>query len=78
MLAAIQLGGWLVKLVYQIENIRDLRDERNEDGEKTFQTVSNGEVLVPAMFHPSMVVNRENLKLTVISEGYQKAEEVYK
>lgn len=51
---------------------------KNEDGEKTFQTVSNGEMLVPAMFHPSMIVNRENLKLTVISEGYQKAEEVYK
>lgn len=51
---------------------------KSEDCGKTFQTVSNGEVLVPAMFHPSMVVNRENLKLTVISEGYQKAEEVYK
>jgi D-xylose transport system substrate-binding protein len=51
---------------------------KNEDGEKTFQTVSNGEMLVPAMFHPSMIVNRENLKLTVISEGYQKEEEVYK
>lgn len=46
--------------------------------EKTFQTVSNGEMLVPAVFHEAMIVNRENLKLTVISEGYQKEEEVFK
>lgn len=51
---------------------------KSEECGKTFQTVSNGEVLVPAMFHPAMIVNHENLKLTVISEGYQKAEEVYK
>lgn len=49
-----------------------------EDSEKTFQTVSNGEMLVPAVLHNGMIVNRENLKLTVISEGYQKEEEVYK
>lgn len=51
---------------------------KNEDGEKIYQTVSNGEMLVPAMFHEAMIVNRENLKLTVISEGYQKEEEVYR
>lgn len=50
----------------------------NANGEKTYQTVSNGEVLVPAVFHDAMIVNKENLKLTVISEGYQKEEEVYK
>jgi len=49
-----------------------------EECEKTFQTISNGEVLVPSVFYEGMVVNRENLKLTVISEGYQKEEEVYK
>ena len=49
-----------------------------EEYEKTFQTVSNGKVLVPVFFHDAMIVNRENLKLTVISEGYQKEEEVYK
>jgi len=49
-----------------------------EECEKTYQTVSNGEMLVPAVFHNGMIVNRENLKLTVISEGYQKEEEVYK
>ena len=46
--------------------------------EKTYQTVSNGEMLVPTFFHTGMIVNRENLKLTVISEGYQKEEEVFK
>jgi D-xylose transport system substrate-binding protein len=46
--------------------------------ERTFQTVSNGSRLVPAFFHNGMVVNRENLKLTVISEGYQTEEEVFK
>jgi D-xylose transport system substrate-binding protein len=51
---------------------------QGEECEKTFQTISNGEVLVPSVFYEGMVVNRENLKLTVISEGYQKEEEVYK
>jgi len=50
----------------------------SEENEKTFQTISNGEILVPSVFHDGMVVNRENLKLTVISEGYQKEEEIYK
>ncbi len=51
---------------------------RGEEIEKTYQTVSNGELLVPTVFHTGMIVNRENLKLTVISEGYQKEEEVFK
>jgi D-xylose transport system substrate-binding protein len=46
--------------------------------ERTFQTVSNGARLVPAVLHEGMVVNKENLKLTVISEGYQTEEEVYR
>lgn len=50
----------------------------NGSGEKTYQTVSNGERLVPVIYHEAMIVNAENLKLTVISEGYQKAEEVFK
>ena len=49
-----------------------------EECENTFQTVSNGAMLVPAVFHEGMIVNRENLKLTVISEGYQSEAEVYK
>lgn len=46
--------------------------------ENSFQTVSNGEMLVPAVFHAASIVNKENLKLTVISEGYQSEEEVYR
>jgi D-xylose transport system substrate-binding protein len=30
------------------------------------------------VFHEGMIVNRENLKLTVLSEGYQKEEDIYK
>lgn len=51
---------------------------RTGDCEKSFMTVSNGACLVPTFFHEGMVVNRENLKLTVISEGYQKEEEIFK
>lgn len=50
---------------------------RKENGKKTYQTVSNGELLVPTVFHTGMIVNKENLELTVISEGYQREEEVY-
>lgn len=51
---------------------------KSEECENTYQTVSNGEKLVPTYFYTGMIVNRENLKLTVISEGYQKEEEVFK
>jgi len=49
-----------------------------EKCENTYQTVSNGEMLVPAVLHDAVIVNKENLKLTVISEGYQTEEAVYK
>jgi D-xylose transport system substrate-binding protein len=49
-----------------------------QECEKTYQTVSNGEILVPAYLHNASIVNIGNLKLTVISEGYQKEEEVFK
>jgi len=51
---------------------------RCEECENTYQTVSNGAMLVPVVFHDAMIVNKENLKLTVISEGYQTEEEVYR
>ncbi|MCG6188834.1 sugar ABC transporter substrate-binding protein [Maribellus maritimus] len=51
---------------------------RSEECERTFQTISNGEMLVPTVFHEAMIVNKENLKLTVISEGYQTEEAVYR
>lgn len=51
---------------------------KDEESGNTYQTVSNGEMLVPAVFHNAMIVNRENLRLTVISEGYQTEEAVYK
>ncbi|MFW6275878.1 MAG: sugar ABC transporter substrate-binding protein [bacterium] len=51
---------------------------RYEECDETYQTVSNGAMLVPAVFHDAIIVNKENLKLTVISEGYQTEEEVYR
>ena len=51
---------------------------RSGECERTFQTVSNGARLVPAVLHDAMIVNKENLQLTVISEGYQTEEEVYR
>lgn len=51
---------------------------RSGECERSFQTVSNGARLVPAVLHQAMLVNKENLKLTVISEGYQTEEEVYR
>jgi D-xylose transport system substrate-binding protein len=51
---------------------------RTGECERSFQTVSNGYHLVPAVFHNGMIVNRENLKLTVVSEGYQTEEEIYR
>ncbi|QGY45952.1 substrate-binding domain-containing protein [Maribellus comscasis] len=51
---------------------------RSEECERTFQTISNGAMLVPTVFHEAMIVNKENLKLTVISEGYQTEEAVYR
>lgn len=51
---------------------------RSGECERSFQTVSNGARLVPAVLHDAMVVNKENLKLTVISEGYQTEEEIYR
>lgn len=49
-----------------------------EECENSFQTVSNGKILVPSILHEAMIVNKENLKLTVISEGYQKEQDVFK
>lgn len=51
---------------------------KNEESEKAFNSINNGEILVPSFLHEGIIVNRENLKLTVISEGYQKEEEIFK
>ncbi|GAP69314.1 xylose-binding protein [Bacteroidales bacterium 6E] len=49
-----------------------------EECERSFQTVSNGQKLVPSYLFNGVVVNKQNLKLTVVSEGYQKEEEIFK
>jgi D-xylose transport system substrate-binding protein len=40
-------------------------------------TVHNGQKLVPSILLPSQVVNRENIKMTVVSEGFLDEEEIY-
>jgi D-xylose transport system substrate-binding protein len=51
---------------------------KGEECGRTFQTTSNGERLVPSVLENGVVVTRDNLKLTVVSEGYQKEEDIFK
>lgn len=55
-----------------------VRLARGEPCEKSFETTSNGEMLVPSLLENGVVVTRDNLKLTVVSEGYQKEEDIFK
>ena len=48
------------------------------DSVETVATMSNGRKDVPAMLVEPMAVDKENLDRTVIADGYQKREEVYK
>jgi D-xylose transport system substrate-binding protein len=41
-------------------------------------TVNNGHKLVPSILLSSQVVNRQNIKMTVVSEGFVQEEEIYK
>jgi D-xylose ABC transporter substrate-binding protein len=40
-------------------------------------TVNNGHKLVPSVLLSSQVVNRQNIKMTVVSEGFVQEEEIY-
>lgn len=46
--------------------------------ERTFQTISNGKMLVPSLLFDGDIVNKHNIKLTVVSEGYQREEDIFK
>jgi D-xylose transport system substrate-binding protein len=48
------------------------------DCERTFLTTSNGEMLVPSYLFNGVIVNKRNLKLTVVSEGYQREEDIFR
>ncbi len=41
------------------------------------QSVNNGKKMVPSLLLPSMVVNRETIKLTVVADGYLKENKIY-
>lgn len=45
---------------------------RNEPITRENQTIWNGQIMVPAILLPSMVVNKDNIDMTVISDGYLK------
>ncbi len=40
-------------------------------------TVNNGKKLVPSVLLPAMVVNRENIKMTVVADGYLEENNIY-
>jgi D-xylose transport system substrate-binding protein len=41
-------------------------------------TINNGRRLVPSILLPSQIVNKNNIKMTVISEGYVSEQEIFK
>ncbi|MFO8000508.1 MAG: substrate-binding domain-containing protein [Marinilabilia sp.] len=50
---------------------------REEGSINTNSTVNNGKKLVPSLLLSSQVVNKDNIDLTVISEGFMKEEDIY-
>jgi D-xylose transport system substrate-binding protein len=50
----------------------------NGDMVNVYTTVSNGKRLVPSLLLESIAVNENNIQFTVIAEGYQKEQEVFK
>jgi len=80
-LEAIQniLAGFQTMTVYKpIEAIAftaagtAIKLARGEPITRENQTIWNGEIMVPAILLPSMVVNKDNIDMTVISDGYLK------
>jgi D-xylose transport system substrate-binding protein len=64
------------KMAYTAANMAiKLADE--EDPVNTNITVHNGQKLVPSVFLSSQVVDSQNIKMTVVSEGYQDEDEIY-
>lgn len=51
---------------------------KSEEMEDIYQTVSNGKKLVPTIYHDALIIDKGNLKLSVISESLQKGEDVAK
>ncbi|MBN2214907.1 MAG: substrate-binding domain-containing protein [Bacteroidales bacterium] len=62
---AYKAAGIAVRLA-EGDNFRDLH-----------MSVNNGKKMVPALLLPSMVVNRETIKLTVVADGYLKENKIF-
>jgi len=64
------------KMAYTAANMA-IKLANEEDPVSTSITVHNGQKLVPSVFVSSQVVDSQNIKMTVVSEGYQEEEEIY-
>ncbi|MBN2348949.1 MAG: substrate-binding domain-containing protein [Bacteroidales bacterium] len=54
-----------------------LKLAHDEDIPNIHISVNNGKKMVPSILLPSMVVNKETIKLTVIADGYLKENKIY-
>jgi D-xylose transport system substrate-binding protein len=50
----------------------------NEEPVQTPVTVNNGHKLVPSVLLPAQVVNKNNIKTTVVTEGFMTEDEIFK
>jgi ABC-type xylose transport system substrate-binding protein len=50
---------------------------RNENGMKTENTTYNGMIDVPSILFDPILVDKKNLKETIIKDGYWTEEQVY-
>lgn len=64
------------KMAYTAANMA-IKLANEEDPVNTNITVHNGQKLVPSVFISSQVVDSQNIKMTVVSEGYQDEEAIY-
>jgi D-xylose transport system substrate-binding protein len=49
----------------------------NDSFEELHMSVNNGKKMVPALLLPSMIVNRETIRLTVVADGYLKENKIF-
>ena len=54
-----------------------IRLARDDNFKEIHLSVNNGKKMVPSLLLPSMVVNRETIKLTVVADGYLKENKIY-
>src|SRR6266545_4995599 len=65
------------RLAYKAAEVAVKMGRRQSHGETT-RGISNGKIDVPSILLPPVAVDRENLVSTVIADGYQKLEDIYR